>query len=121
MLAAQGRFDEALVEIKRAQEINPLSLMDRSIAGWTYYHARQYLLAEHELRTALEIDRNFSNGHLLLGFVYERLGRYEESINTLNRAIELMSGSVVPISAVGYTLAASGRRDEAGNSGNLKR
>jgi eukaryotic-like serine/threonine-protein kinase len=113
LLTAQGRFDEAVVEIKRAQEINPLSLMDRSIAGWTYYHARQYPIAEQELKGALEIDRNFSNGYLLLGFVYERLGRYEESINALNRAMELMSGSIVPVSAVGYVLAASGRRDEA--------
>jgi eukaryotic-like serine/threonine-protein kinase len=113
LLAAQGRFDEALDEIKRAQEINPLSLMDRSIAGWTYYHARQYLLAEHELKASLEIDRNFSNGHLLLGFVYERLGRHEESINSFNRAIELMSGSIVPLSSMGFTLAVSGRRDEA--------
>jgi serine/threonine protein kinase/Tol biopolymer transport system component/Tfp pilus assembly protein PilF len=113
LLAAQGRFDEAIVEIKRAQEINPLSLMDRSIAGWTYYHARQYLMAEQELKAALEIDRNFSNGHLLLGFVYERLGRYEESINGLNRSMELMSGSVVPLAAVGYVLGASGRHDEA--------
>ena len=113
LLATQGRFDEAIVEIKRAQEINPLSLMDRSIAGWTYYHAHQYLQAEQELKAALEIDRNFSNGHLLLGFVYERLGRYEQSINALNRAMELMSGSVVPLSAMGYVLASSGRREEA--------
>ena len=113
LLATQGRFDEALVEIKRAQEINPLSLMDRSIAGWTYYHARQYLLAEQEVNATLEIDRNFSNSHLMLGFIYERLGRYEESINALNRSIELMSGSVVPLSAMGYVLAASSRRDEA--------
>ena len=87
--------------------------MDRSIAGWTYFHARQYLLAEQELKATLEIDRNFSNSHLMLGFVYERLGRYEESINALNRSMELMSGSVVPLSAMGYALAASGRTDEA--------
>ena len=113
LLAAQGRFDEAIREIKRAQKINPLSLMDRSIAGWTYFHARQYLLAEQELKATLEIDRNFSNSHLMLGFIYERLGRYEESINALNRSMELMSGSVVPLSAMGYVLATSGRRDEA--------
>jgi len=113
LLAAQGRFDEAIVKIKRAQEINPLSLMDRSIAGWTYYHGRQYLLAERELIATLEIDRNFSNSHLLLGFVYERLGRHEEAINTLNRSMELMSGSTVPLPAMAYVLAACGRREEA--------
>ena len=87
--------------------------MDRSIAGWTYFHARQYLLAEKELKATLEIDRNFGNSYLQLGFVYERLGRYEESISYLNRAMEQMSGSAVPLSALGYALATSGKRPEA--------
>jgi len=113
LLAAQGRFSEAIDEIKRAQEINPLSLMDRSIAGWTYYHGRRYQLAENELLAILEIDRNFSNSYLMLGLVYERLGRYEQSINELRHAQELMAGSIVPLWALGYTLAASGRRTEA--------
>ncbi len=113
LLAAQARFDEAIEEIKHALEINPLSLMDRSIAGWTYYHARLYQLAERELRGILETDRNFSNSYLLLGFVYERLGRYEDAINTLNRSIELMAGSVVPIAVLGHALAVSGKREEA--------
>ncbi|HKZ79410.1 MAG TPA: protein kinase [Pyrinomonadaceae bacterium] len=113
LLAAQGRFAEAIAEIKRAQEINPLSLMDRSIAGWTYYHGRRYQLAENELLAILEIDRNFSNSHLMLGLVYERLGRYQESITELNCALELMAGSVVPLWALGYTLAVSGKPAEA--------
>ncbi|MGH9971980.1 MAG: protein kinase domain-containing protein [Pyrinomonadaceae bacterium] len=113
LLAAQGRFDEAIAEIRSALEINPLSLMDRSIAAWTYYHARQYQLAEREAKAAIEIDRNFSNGHLVLGFIYERMGRFEECMNTLNRCLQLMSGSVVPLSIQGCALATSGRREEA--------
>lgn len=113
LLAAQGRFAEAIAEIKRALEINPLSLMDRSIAGWTYYHGRRYQLAENELLAILEIDRNFSNSHLMLGLVYERLGRYEDSISELNRALELMAGSIVPLWAKGYTWAVSGKSAEA--------
>jgi serine/threonine protein kinase/Tol biopolymer transport system component/tetratricopeptide (TPR) repeat protein len=113
LLAAQGRFDEAIAAIKRAQEINPLSLMDRSIGGWTYYHARCYQLAEQESKATLEIDRNFSNSHLMLGFVYERLGRYDESIQELELCLELMPGSPVPLCPLGYALASSGRKEMA--------
>jgi eukaryotic-like serine/threonine-protein kinase len=113
LLAAQGRFDEAIAAIKRAQELNPLSLMDRSIGGWTYYHARCYQLAEQELEATLEIDRNFSNGHLTLGFVYERMGRYDESIQALELCLELMPGSPVPLCPLGYALASSGRKEMA--------
>jgi serine/threonine protein kinase/Tfp pilus assembly protein PilF len=62
LLAAQGRFAEAIAEIKRAQEINPLSLMDATIGGWTFYHARQYENAVAEVRRAHEMDRTFGNG-----------------------------------------------------------
>lgn len=113
LLASQGRFAEAISEIRHALEINPLSMMDRSMAAWTYYHARQYERAEQELRGALEIDRNFSNCYLMLGFVYERLGRYEESITSLHKALELMTGSVVPLPPLAYTLAMRGNPQEA--------
>lgn len=113
LLAAQGRFSEAISEINRALEIDPLSMMDRSITAWTYYHARQYERAEAELKAAFEIDRNFSNCHLILGFVYERLGRYDEAVASLHKASEMMVGSIVPHFALGYTLASRGQRNEA--------
>ena len=113
LLAAQGRFAEAIAEIKRAQEINPLSLMDRSIGGWTYYHARQYHLAERELKAIVDTERNFTNSYLILGFVYERLARYEEAIEYLDKAIDLIPGTIVPLAVKGYVLAASGKREEA--------
>jgi len=113
LLAAQGRFDEAIAEIKRALEINPLSMMDRSIFGWTYYHARQYERAEQELLGALQIERNFSNCRLILGFVYERMGRYQDSIRELQTAEELMGGSGVTSYGLGYSFAASGKPQEA--------
>lgn len=112
-LAIQGRFREAISEIKRAQEINPLSMMDASIAGWTYYHARQYDLALAELQRSLETDRKFGNGYLMLGNVYERLGKFDEAIETTHRALEFMEGSIMPFWVLGYTLAASGRHAEA--------
>ncbi len=113
LLAAQGRCGAAIAEMKRAQEINPLSLMDRSITGWTYYHARQYELAERELKAIQETDRNFSNSYVLLGFVYERLGRYEDAFNSLHKGLELMSGSLIPLAVLGHALGVSGKRDEA--------
>jgi eukaryotic-like serine/threonine-protein kinase len=113
LLAAQGRFEEAVNEVRRALEINPLSMMDRSMTGWTYYHARQYERAEREVRAALEIDRNFGNCYLMLGFIYERMGFYDESLAALDKAEEFMVGSVVQLWPRAYTLASSGKREEA--------
>jgi serine/threonine protein kinase/Tol biopolymer transport system component/Tfp pilus assembly protein PilF len=113
LLAAQGRFDEAAREMRRTQEINPLSLMDKSMTGWIYYQARRYELAEEELQRALEMDRNFGNSYMILGGVYERLGRYDEAVQMLEKALELMTGSAVPYWFLGHALAVSGRRREA--------
>jgi serine/threonine protein kinase/Tol biopolymer transport system component/Tfp pilus assembly protein PilF len=113
LLAAQGRFDEAVAEMRRTQEINPLSLMDKSMTGWIYYQARQYELAAQELQRTIEMDRSFGNSYMIIGGVYERLGRYEEAMQMLERALEFMTGSVVPYWFMGHALAVSGRRAEA--------
>ncbi|HEX8708189.1 MAG TPA: protein kinase [Pyrinomonadaceae bacterium] len=113
LLAARGRFDEAITEMKRAQQINPLSVIDQTMTGWTYYHARQYEMAIEELQKALQMDRNFGNAHMILGAVYAEVGMYDEAISMVNRSLELMEGSAVPMWVLGYTLAASGRRQKA--------
>ncbi len=122
LLAAQGRFSEAIREIKLAQEINPLSVMDACIGGWTYYHARQYESALAEVKRALEMDREFGNSYLVLGVVYEQLGQHEEAIEMLRKALELMPGSMLPLWALGYSLARANQRGEAEEVANrLKR
>jgi serine/threonine protein kinase/Tol biopolymer transport system component/tetratricopeptide (TPR) repeat protein len=113
LLIAQGRFDEGIAEVTRAQELNPLSLMDKSITGWSYYHARQYERARNELNRVLEMDRNFGNANMMLGTVLERLGEYDRAIAVLRRSLEGMDGSIVPLWILGYTLAKAGRRAEA--------
>ncbi|HEY0003548.1 MAG TPA: protein kinase [Pyrinomonadaceae bacterium] len=113
LLTAQGRFDEGIAAIRRAQEINPLSLMDRSITGWTYYHARQFEQALEELRKTLELDANFPNGYFMMGGIYGQLGRYDEAIQMAGKSLELMPGSVVPLWVIGYAYAMSQRQTEA--------
>jgi eukaryotic-like serine/threonine-protein kinase len=113
LLAAQGRFFEAVTEIKRAQELNPLSLIDASIGGWTFYHARQYEKAISEADRATEMDRTFGNSHMILSIAYEELGEHDKAIAMAQKAQELMEGSVLPLWALGYALARSGRTQEA--------
>jgi len=45
-----GRFDEAIAEVKRAVELDPLSLIINSDLGNTYYNARRYDEAIEQLR-----------------------------------------------------------------------
>jgi hypothetical protein len=55
LLVSQGRFAEGMREIKRAQELDPLSLIIYAWAGWFYYYARQYDLALQEVTEGDEV------------------------------------------------------------------
>ena len=113
LLASEGRFDEAIAEIKLTQELNPLSLMNKSMTGYNYYQARRYDLAEQELRKIFELERNFGNAYLVRGMVLERKGLYDEAIESVRKSMELMPGSIVPLWTLGHCLGIAGRESEA--------
>jgi tetratricopeptide (TPR) repeat protein len=111
-----GRFDQAAVEIRRASELDPLSLIINADLSAPFFFARQYDRAIESLRKTLEMDPNFALAHFRLGGAYEFKGMYEEAIAEYQRGIEL-SGSRADnpaISAVlAHAYAASGRGNQA--------
>jgi TolB-like protein/DNA-binding winged helix-turn-helix (wHTH) protein/Tfp pilus assembly protein PilF len=75
-----GRTDEALKEIRLAQQLDPLSLIINSRVGITFYYARRYDEAIVSLRKTLEFDPNFILTHVFLyGCLFEK-GMHRESI-----------------------------------------
>jgi hypothetical protein len=52
-LVPMGRLDEGQREIRRAQELDPLSLVINVRVGMTAYFSRQFSQAEKHLRDAL--------------------------------------------------------------------
>jgi len=88
-LSTMGRLDEALKEIQRAQESDPLSLISNDNVGEVYGWARQYDKAIEQLRETLEMDPNFARTHLDLGVTYEYKGMFDEAIAEFQKAREL--------------------------------
>jgi tetratricopeptide (TPR) repeat protein len=76
-----GRFDEALAEIRRAQELDPLSLIISAIAGWPYRYTGQPDKAIEQFKKTLEMDSNFMPAHYYLGLAYLDKGMYEEALS----------------------------------------
>ena len=112
LLAILERFDEAIAEGKRAQELDPLSLIVNSDLGQDYFFARQYDKAIEQLRKTVEIDQSFYNAHANLGMAYEMKGSFQEALAEYRRARELSDDPIV-LARLGHALAASGQRDEA--------
>src|SRR5467141_2603562 len=85
-LMAAGRQAEAQAQIKRAQELDPLSLIINSVVGWIYYEGRQYDQAIQECEKTVEMDPNYVPALLDLGNIYLRTGDYKKAIAQFERA-----------------------------------
>jgi serine/threonine protein kinase/TolB-like protein/Tfp pilus assembly protein PilF len=88
-LVSQERFDEAFLEIKRAQELDPLSLNISTAVGTCFYFARQYDRAVEQYRKTVEMDPNFALGHEHLVYAYEAKGMYKEALDEWEKALSL--------------------------------
>ena len=111
-LLVMGRFDEAIAEGKRAQELDPLSLIINADLGYDYIYARQYDKAIEQLRKTIEMDQSFYYAHRLLGQAYELKGSFPEALAEYQKARQLSDDPLV-LALLGHAYAASGRRDEA--------
>lgn len=111
-LVAMGRFDEAIAEAKRAEELEPLSFISNSHLGWIFYLAGRYDDAIEHCKRLLDVDPNFFPAHRYLGLAYEQKGMYTEAINQFQQGVKL-SGSPLMMSLLGHAYAASGKKPEA--------
>ena len=111
-LVAMGRFDEAIAEARRAQELEPLSFISNSHIGWILYFAGRYDEAIEHCKKLLDVDPSFFPARRYLGLVYEQKGMYKEAIAEFQQAAKL-SGSPLMMSLLGHAYAVSGNRAEA--------
>jgi len=102
-LVALGRREEALAQIRRAQDLDPLSTSTQVTAGFIFYYARQYDNAIEQCRSVFELDPSSSGAYDCLGASYLAKGMYEEAIAASQRATDL-SGSD-PVRSVGLACA----------------
>jgi serine/threonine-protein kinase len=114
LLAAQGRFEEALAEVRRGQALEPLSLVVHHHVAWVSLLARRYDDAIAECRSAIEMDATFPMVHLWMGVSLSQKGMHDEAIASLDEAVKCMGGAVaIGVGAAAHGYAMAGRIDEA--------
>jgi TolB-like protein/DNA-binding winged helix-turn-helix (wHTH) protein/Tfp pilus assembly protein PilF len=112
-LAALGRRDEAMAEIKRAQALDPLSLPISTVVGWILYLGRHNDEAIDQYQRTLEMDSNFAIAHAYLGRAQLRKGNFEQAIIECQTATRLSDSHPFYLAWLGYAYAISGHRNEA--------
>ena len=112
MLAARGRYDDALEQVKKAADLDPLSLIIAVHAGWPHYFARNYDAAIRCFRKALELDERFIPADGWLGMALGQQGRYADAIDAFTRALEVDRVPIL-LTMLAHTHAIAGERAKA--------
>lgn len=113
LLTAAGRFDEAEREMRRAQQLEPLSLIASAALGWTLYYAGRHEEALAQYRLTLDLDPDFELAYLWSGWALEALGRHDEARGMLEEAVTRSGGSGISVAALARLRALSGDRETA--------
>jgi tetratricopeptide (TPR) repeat protein len=112
-LLMMGRHREGIGELRKAESLDPLSLIISADIADALCVSRLYDEAMEQSEKTLEMDPNFAVGHYELGQALEQMHRHDEAIVEFQRAIELSGHSGAFDSNLGYAYAVSGRREEA--------
>jgi serine/threonine protein kinase/tetratricopeptide (TPR) repeat protein len=88
-----GRFDEALREIARAREVDPVSPLLSANEGQILYLARRYDQAIAHFRRAGASEPTFFANYQTLGSVYIQTGAFDDGIAAYKKAIDLGASS----------------------------
>src|SRR5437667_9690290 len=75
--------------MRRAQELEPLSLIINSLAGRTLYFLLRYDEAIEQLQKTIDMEPNFITAHYYLGKVYVQKGMYQEAIAEFQSGLKL--------------------------------
>jgi tetratricopeptide (TPR) repeat protein len=110
-LIARERFDEGLAEVKRAQELDPLSPQANVDVGWACIRARHYDEAIAQSRRTVELEPNFVEAWGCLMRAYQYQGRPDEALAEAQRIMTRSGASREELAALRHGDAASGMRN----------
>jgi len=112
-LALLGRYDEAIAEMKKAESLDPLSLIINADLAELLLLAHSSDESMRQSRKTIEMDPNFAMAHNQLGQAYLQQHMYKEAVIELQRAVQLAGESPTCIANLARAYARSGQRNEA--------
>jgi len=112
-LATMGRNSEALAEMRKAESLDPLSLIISADMADLLLTGRLFDESIKQSRKTMELDSRFAVAHYVLGQALAQKQVFNEAIEELQKAIALSGGNKTFTSNLAYTYAVSGRKDKA--------
>src|ERR1700678_3466651 len=121
-LSLVGRNEEAILEMRKAENLDPLSLIINVDLAELLILAHSYDESIRQSKKAIEMDNDFALAHNQLGQAYLQKHMNGEAVAELQNAVQLSDGSPTCLANLARAYAASGRKGEAEKIlGDLKR
>jgi Tfp pilus assembly protein PilF len=112
-LMPHGRLKEAVAELERALEFDPLSVLARFWLGIVLLLGRRFERALEESRKLIDLDPTNFRGHFVAAVCHRAWGKFEAAIAAQRKAVAFSGNSAFNLGWLGLTLAAGGQTDEA--------
>jgi serine/threonine protein kinase/tetratricopeptide (TPR) repeat protein len=112
-LAAEGRREESITEIKLAREIDPKSLIINANVGWCYYLAGAYDKALEAEKETLKLDPSFGVAYGYLSQAYAEKGMYSEALDAGRNFVSLAPGEASRRAELAAVYGRAGKKKEA--------
>ena len=112
-LRGVGRMDDAFREIKRAEELDPLSLVIINNIAEAYTDKGDLNSATRECQRMIDLDPNFWAAHQTLGIILVKQGRYTDALAEAQKSTQFADRSNASMALLGHVYAKLGRRSEA--------
>ena len=110
-----GQLTRALAEMKRARELDPLSLIINSNLGVAYIYNGRLDDAVVQLRKTIELDNNFIPAHMEYALALVLQNKSSDAVTECEKAVS-MTDDPNRIGLLGYLYGRAGRKDEARNT-----
>jgi TolB-like protein/DNA-binding winged helix-turn-helix (wHTH) protein/Flp pilus assembly protein TadD len=112
-LSLVGQNEEAIVEMKKAENLDPLSIIINADLAELLVLAHHYDESIRQSRKTIEMDPDFALAHNQLGQAYLQNQILDEAITELQKAVQLSARSPTCIANLARAYAISGNKSEA--------
>ena len=113
LLSRLGRHEEAIADVRRAQQLDPLDLRMRAGEPASLYFARRYDEALQKFDNLLTLAPDSDTAVIFRAYTYDAEGKYNEAIADYKKFVSMGDTTLSTQCFLGYALAQAGRKSEA--------
>ena len=108
-----GMLENALTEIRKAEELDPVSVSIKRDIAVILYYLRRFEQALTQCEKTIELEPVFSGGYWALGLAHEGLCQYGEAARAFQQALKVAPHTPRLLGALGHVYGRWGKRSEA--------